>query len=403
VAGSVAVGGCVALLAVFSGQTSALARTSSALGAEGIDVLKAANVQATSPGDTLTYTIAVTDSGSAAGTVRMTDTLQAELNYVTDSLTATIGTFGVAGDVLTWTADMVGGDEVALITFTASISPEATINISNSAVVTGGGETVTGTVETVVSDVHVFLPLLMRSYWKPYHDDFTDSGSGWSVRRSDDSYGEDADYKTRYIGGNLYTLLVGRYDFSVTSPLAGVSAPYTITTRVRVVSGETIDGVYYAPKHGETYGIVFGGNSSGPCPANRYTPAHQGCLSHYYRLLVVWSADDSSFLQWNLKRIDMHDPANDGKELSADLGMSRGSGVSLIGWTGSSVPNANGWNEWRIVVSESAPNITVYLNGAQVGQASDTTYIYEPAFGFFNASPEYGAVGYEWDWFDVSP
>jgi len=396
----------VVLLAA-SGGSSVLAESAGAENGESIDVHKAASTTLAGPGDTLTYTITVTDTDTPAGTVWLTDTLQAELDYVTDSLTATAGTFGIAGDVLTWTASMGGGGEIAVISFDAVISPEATVNIENAAVVTGGGEMVTGTVETAVTDVNVFLPLMMRSYWEPYFDDFTDSSSGWSVRRSDDSYGEDVDYKTRYIGGNLYTLLVGRYDFSVASPLAAVSAPYTITTRVSIVDGETIDGVYYSPKHGETYGIVFGANTDGSCPANRYTPAYQGCFSHYYRLLVVWSADSSTYLQWGLKRIDVHDPSNDGKEASGaagtDVDSSKGSGLSLIGWTISGVADANGWNEWRIVVSDSSPNITIYLNNTQVGQANDTTYISEPGFGLFTSSPEYGAVGFRWDWFDVSP
>ncbi len=225
-----------------------------------------------------------------------------------------------------------------------------------------------------------------------YYDDFVDY-SGWRIRRSDDHKRDPEDFIISYMYENMYTLLNGRYDFAVVSPMVEVPSdpPYTIRASVRVVE-ETIDGDEYSPKDGETFGIVFGANGGEPCSADRETPQNEGCFSHYYRLLIVWSAEDSSAFKWSLKRIDYHDPSNGGK----------GDGETLIDyrWTGGSV-DANGWNEWKIEVSAEA--IKVYVNNHFEAEARDTHYLYEPYFGTFMASPQYGGVGFRWDWFEIKP
>ncbi len=222
-----------------------------------------------------------------------------------------------------------------------------------------------------------------------YFDDFVDY-SGWRIRRSDDHKRDPNDFIVSYMHESMYTLLNGRYDFAVVSPMvAPPDLPYTIRASVRVVD-ETIDGDEYYPKDGETFGIVFGANGGEPCSADRETPQGEGCFSHYYRLLVVWAAENSDAFKWSLKRIDYHDPAEGGK----------GDGHTLIDyrWTTGSA-DTNGWNEWKIEVSEEA--IKVYVNGHFEAEARDTTYLHEPYFGTFMASPQYGGVGFRWDWFEV--
>jgi hypothetical protein len=224
-----------------------------------------------------------------------------------------------------------------------------------------------------------------------YHDDFNSSSTGWAIRRGDDNIDESGDFRVVYRNDQLYTLLKGRFDFAVASPMVVARPiPYTIKARVKVVD-ETVDGDDYWPKSGETYGIIFGGNGGSPCPADRDTARGTGCLSHYYRLLVVWTADKPTTFQWSLKRIDYHDPDNGGK----------GDGHTLIDYQTASTSSINDWNTWEIRVSDTTPNIKVYLNGAKLGQANDTHYINDPYFGVFMASPDVGGVGYKWEWFEV--
>jgi len=114
-----------------------------------LQVSKDVNTSWAAPGDTLTYTITIQNTGDPAGSVWLTDTLPVELTYVTDSLTATVGGFGVGNNVITWTAEMDG--YTAVVTFSAEISSEITsADIVNTARVTGAGGIITDEAETLV-------------------------------------------------------------------------------------------------------------------------------------------------------------------------------------------------------------------------------------------------------------
>lgn len=114
-----------------------------------LEVSKEVNAAQAEPGELLTYTIRVRDTGGLPTYgAWLTDTLADELIFVSDSLTATYGSFGFANGVITWTGDL--GD--VWITFTAQISPSiGSTTIVNTAEVTGAGELVTDSVETRVS------------------------------------------------------------------------------------------------------------------------------------------------------------------------------------------------------------------------------------------------------------
>jgi uncharacterized repeat protein (TIGR01451 family) len=113
-------------------------------------VHKGVNTATAPAGDRLTYTIHVQNAqANPIYDVGLTDTLPNELTFVTDSLTATAGTFGSANGVITWSFDL---GVQAWITFSARISPEtaATI-IVNTAHVTGAGELITASAETALA------------------------------------------------------------------------------------------------------------------------------------------------------------------------------------------------------------------------------------------------------------
>lgn len=114
-----------------------------------LEVSKEVNAAQAEPGELLTYTIHVRDTGGLPTYgAWLTDTLADELIFVSDSLTATYGSFGFANGVITWTGDL--GD--VWITFTAQISPAiGSTTIVNTAEVTGAGELVSGSASTAVS------------------------------------------------------------------------------------------------------------------------------------------------------------------------------------------------------------------------------------------------------------
>jgi uncharacterized repeat protein (TIGR01451 family) len=125
----------------------------------------------------LTYTVHIQNTGDGdAETVWMSDELPAMVTYVTDSLTATMGSFGEAGGVITWNATLgpagtllLPDGEGAAITFTVKISPELTQNIliTNTAEITGAGTLVKAQADAwAMSRFDVYLPLVFKR-WPP--------------------------------------------------------------------------------------------------------------------------------------------------------------------------------------------------------------------------------------------
>jgi uncharacterized repeat protein (TIGR01451 family) len=250
-----------------------------------------------------------------------------------------------------------------------------------------GGRVLTGPwsdpIEVVVDTGHVY--------------GFNGSTEGWSIKRSDDHI-EKPDTLPEPISrnGKLYHLVWGKADFSIVSPMDRAPAvPYTLKARVDVVDYEDIPGdgeEAYSAKTGMTWGIIFGGNGGSPCPADRRSP--NGCLNHYYRILITYDQSAGRF-DWQFKRIDYHE----GNE-----GGGKGRGVDLVGWESLEFEyDALGWNEWEIrVTDDDSSNIKVYMNGRHLATVTDHKYIDDPYFGTFMASTkELGGVATKWEWFKV--
>jgi uncharacterized repeat protein (TIGR01451 family) len=105
------------------------------------------------PGDVLTYTIYVENTGFDPINAWMTDTLPPEVDYVSGSLEwIGAGTPSYADGVVAWTCVPCVGGAKALITFTAQISPDlGSVIVVNTAEFTGSGKLITSTASTGVS------------------------------------------------------------------------------------------------------------------------------------------------------------------------------------------------------------------------------------------------------------
>jgi uncharacterized repeat protein (TIGR01451 family) len=118
-----------------------LAKPAAEVTAAALHVEKQVSENVASPGDDLTYTVTVRNSGDAPTMAWLTDTLPGELVYVADSLGATFGSWGVQDDTITWTAEMFGYNYTAVLTFSAQISTEEQyLEVVNTVQVTGTGE-----------------------------------------------------------------------------------------------------------------------------------------------------------------------------------------------------------------------------------------------------------------------
>ena len=116
------------------------------------------------PGEPLTCTIAlINDRTTDITNVRVTDTLPISLTYIEDALTATSGSYGYSSSVITWTGS-VDALDVVNITFGATVTKTAPLgtSITNSAVISGGGETITRTATLYVGHI-IYLPLVLKS------------------------------------------------------------------------------------------------------------------------------------------------------------------------------------------------------------------------------------------------
>jgi uncharacterized repeat protein (TIGR01451 family) len=205
---------------------------------------KTANESTALPSDPLTYTITLTNGGATNITnVRVTDTLPISLTYIGNSLTATGGSYGYTNSVITWTGSVNAGGAVT-ITFGATVSQTAPsgTSITNSAVISGGGEIITCTATVAVEPLWVYLPIIFRNYCPPgpYADDFSDPGSGWPIDDTGDTLYE-------YLNGE-YRILLRNANWWAGARPGFKASNYIVAVDVRRTTGG-ITG---------SYGLIFG-------------------------------------------------------------------------------------------------------------------------------------------------
>ncbi len=217
--------------------------------------------------------------------------------------------------------------------------------------------------------------VMVRSYSYRYNfSSPTKLVNPWPIRRTTYWQGDIAGSTwTEEHDGSLFIIMDDKWDATIASPLEVAPAPpYVLETRVKVDD----------PANLVAYGVILGGNPGSPCPAYRDT----GCLTHYYRLEVIWDGGD---LKAEFKRIDYHE---------SDKG--KGRGADLISYRYLSA-DPNGWHTWRFVVKTNG--IDVYFDGSLYGSTDDTAYVNEPYFGVFASANEYKPAIGRFDYYYVDP
>ena len=128
-----------------------------------LSLTKTVNRSVARPGDILTYTIAVLNTGATGTTVTMTDGIPAGTTYVLGSA----GTKPDNGNLddradIRWTGALGGGESVT-ITFAVQVGPrDRPFVVSNVAVVEFGSERLERQALTIVNARQVYLPLTMK-------------------------------------------------------------------------------------------------------------------------------------------------------------------------------------------------------------------------------------------------
>ena len=101
-------------------------------------------------GDTLTYTIALTNNGNADGTVTVTDEIPTGTTLVADSITAN-GSYNEENKTITWTDVKVEAGKTAEVSFKAIINSDTKTSVTNKAVIDGNKPT--EEVETRIANI----------------------------------------------------------------------------------------------------------------------------------------------------------------------------------------------------------------------------------------------------------
>lgn len=223
-----------------------------------------------------------------------------------------------------------------------------------------------------------------------YRDDFTDSDSGWAVRRT--SYYDTENVSLVWYGdeaepNSLIILMDDRWDWMLVSPLRPApKLPYVIEYRSRV----------HNPVNLASGGIVYGGDwNSGACPDLSNVYETTNCFNQFYTHNYVWYGpikllfEQVNELIWCptcggalLKRIaDLFDAGNihdDGEP-------------------------ALQYHTYRVEVRETGSR--VYVNDAFMGHFPENAWISNdrPYFGVFASTDEYKPSIWFFEYYQVTP
>ena len=111
---------------------------------------KEVNTSEAKVGDTLTYTIILTNSGNADGTVTVTDEIPTGTTLVADSITAN-GSYNEENKTITWTDVKVEAGKTAEVSFKVTINNDTKTSVTNKAVIDGNKPT--EEVETRIANI----------------------------------------------------------------------------------------------------------------------------------------------------------------------------------------------------------------------------------------------------------
>ena len=111
---------------------------------------KEVNTSEAKVGDTLTYTITLTNSGNADGTVTVTDKVPTGITLVADSITAN-GSYNEENKTITWTDVKVEAGKTAEVSFKVTINNDTKTSVTNKAVIDGNKPT--EEVETKIANI----------------------------------------------------------------------------------------------------------------------------------------------------------------------------------------------------------------------------------------------------------
>ncbi|MEM8862541.1 MAG: isopeptide-forming domain-containing fimbrial protein [Chloroflexota bacterium] len=212
-----------------------------------------------------------------------------------------------------------------------------------------------------------------------YEDTFSDlsNPTNWRIVRQDT---DTVSQTVRVIDpGYLDLRMESRYDYMIASDLTKLpDKPYTLVARMRLEDAD--------PRHAG--GIILGGDYDGvsECPVDNYST----CFNVYYRFMFI-AGNQNAQMQVQIKRIEEHDIGGDNS----------GSGTTLGSWDLVLGGSHEDWIEWTIQVKENN-DMTLLINGTEVGTVNDDRNIDKDAFGFWSSTADTSFSNTQIDWIKIT-
>jgi uncharacterized repeat protein (TIGR01451 family) len=216
------------------------------------------------PGDTIIYTITVTNKGPHEATsVQLSDRLPEGIHYITHTTSQGVYTDSV------WKMEYLADSEIATLIITAIISAtvdpvagcERIVNTADELSADQSDlEQYNNQASAVITPISVaytlYLPIIFKNYepliCSPFFDDFSDSESGWRTVNDEDAqvdYSADREFFIR----------------RKSSGMRIVQAPVSFTNRYTV----EVDARWDSTNVGYEYGLIFG-QANYPTPTYRF-------------------------------------------------------------------------------------------------------------------------------------
>lgn len=136
--------------------------------AANIEVVKVVDESLVKPGDSVEYTISLNNTGDeSANNVVLTDTVPSTLTVITGTVDGGYNSWGIDGNVVTWTGTVVANGGPVIINFDAVVSDTAPFEpITNTVYVTGTGSLLSSSAVLTVTDnitYYTFMPIIFKA------------------------------------------------------------------------------------------------------------------------------------------------------------------------------------------------------------------------------------------------
>jgi uncharacterized repeat protein (TIGR01451 family) len=212
-----------------------------------------------------------------------------------------------------------------------------------------------------------------------YRDDFTDSSSGWAVRRTTHIEDVDSFYEIDSTRDWLILRVEDSWDWGITSPRAKAPrVPYVIEYEIQHANlGNLV-----------SQGIAFAGDWPGAiCPDPSTIEGwyeHELCFNHFYTVNVIFFGP----LKMLFERVDQlvwcPDCGGSPMKRLGDIDPNSAKTLSTV--------NPEGWNKFRVEVRNGSIKVFAGTPGSELKlekEYNDTRWIPLPYFGVFASTDEY--------------